>query len=54
MGLYDNAVLAINTGTASTSSLLVLFDTISNFPVTTNGGDIEVADTGGANQWFSL
>ena len=47
-------VLAINTGSAATSSLLVLFDTLSNFPVLTNGGDIEVTDTGGANQWFSL
>lgn len=47
-------VLAINTGNAATSSLLVLFDTLSNFPVLTNGGDIEVTDTGGANQWFSL
>ena len=47
-------VLAKNTGVSGTSPLLVLYDTISNFPALTNGGDIEVADTGGAYQWFSL
>lgn len=47
-------VMAKDTGSVGTSPLIALYDTITGFPVTTNGGDIQVADTGGAYQWFSI
>ncbi len=43
-----------DTGNAATSPLLALFDTITNFPVTTNGGDITVQWDNGANKIFAL
>lgn len=47
-------VLAKDTGTLSTSPLIAIYDTITGFPALTNGGDIQVSDTGGASQWFSI
>lgn len=34
------AVLYLDTGTASTSPVLIYFDTIAGFPLATNGGDV--------------
>lgn len=47
-------VLYKDTGTPSTSPLIACLDTISNFPVTTNGGDITVQWDNGANKIFAL
>lgn len=47
-------VLFKDTGVAGTSPLLIYLDTISNFPVTTNGSDITAQDNGGVNKIFSL
>lgn len=47
-------VLYKDTGTPSTSPLIACLDTITNFPVTTNGGDITVQWDNGANKIFAL
>lgn len=47
-------VLYKDTGVAGTSSLLAYIDTITGFPLATNGGDIQVVWDGGAYKIFSL
>jgi hypothetical protein len=42
-GSAGYVVLYRDTGSAATSPLIACFDTITNFPATTNGGDITVA-----------
>ena len=48
VGLYRDS------GSAATSQLIALFDTITNFPVTTNGGNITVQWDNGAYKIFAL
>lgn len=43
-----------DTGTASTSPLLVYIDTITGFPLATNGGDITITWDNGSYKIFSL
>jgi hypothetical protein len=43
-----------DTGVAGTSPLLALIDTITGFPLATNGGDIQIVWDGGAFKIFSL
>jgi hypothetical protein len=43
-----------DTGTAGTSPLLACIDTITGFPLTTNGGDVTVQWDNGAYKIFSL
>ncbi|MND43191.1 hypothetical protein D3C80_339830 [compost metagenome] len=43
-----------DTGSASTSPLIALFDTAAGLPVSTNGGDIIIAWDNGANKIFKL
>lgn len=43
-----------DTGTASTSPLLALFDTITGFPVATNGADIVIVWPSDGNKIFAL
>ena len=50
----EGVVLYVDTGSAATSPLLAYIDTITGFPLTTNGGDILVQWDGGANKIFSL
>lgn len=47
-------VLYKDTGTASTSPLLAYIDTITGFPLATNGGDITVTWDNGSYKIFSL
>ncbi len=47
-------VIVKDTGTAGTSALLACLDTITGFPLTTNGGDITVQWDNGAYKIFSL
>lgn len=47
-------VLYKDTGVAGTSSLLALIDTITGFPLATNGGDIQIVWDNGAYKIFSL
>lgn len=47
-------VLIKDTGVAGTSPLIACFDTITNFPVTTNGGDVTIQWDAGVNKIFSL
>lgn len=50
----SHVVIYKDSGVASSSPLLVFLDTITNFPVTTNGGDITVQWDSGAYKIFSL
>lgn len=50
----EAVILYRDSGAAATSQLISIHDTITNFPVTTNGGDIEVLWDSGANKIFSL
>ncbi len=43
-----------DTGVAGTSYLIALYDTITNFPVTTNGGDIVIQWDNGSYKLFAL
>lgn len=43
-----------DTGTAGTSALLALLDTITGFPLATNGGDITIQWDNGSYKIFSL
>ena len=43
-----------DTGLSASSPLLALIDTITGFPLATNGGDIQVVWDSGANKIFSL
>ena len=47
-------VIYKDTGLASTSPLLAVIDTITGFPLATNGGDIDVEWDSGASKIFSL
>ena len=47
-------VIFKDTGVAATSPLIAYIDTITNFPVTTNGGDIVVTWDNGTYRVFSL
>lgn len=47
-------VIYKDTGLASTSALLAFIDTITGFPLATNGGDITIAWDNGANKIFAL
>ncbi len=47
-------VLWKDTGTPSTSPLLVYIDTITGFPLATNGGDITITWDNGSYKIFSL
>lgn len=47
-------VLWKDTGTPGTSALLACLDTITGFPLTTNGGDVTVQWDNGAYKIFSL
>jgi hypothetical protein len=43
-----------DTGVAGTSPLIALIDTITGFPLATNGGDIQIVWDAGAYKIFSL
>lgn len=47
-------VIYKDTGTGSTSPLILLIDTATNLPVTPNGGDITVQWDNGSNKIFTL
>lgn len=47
-------VLYKDTGAAGTSALLAYIDTITGFPLATNGGDIQITWDVGANKIFAL
>lgn len=47
-------VLYEDTGNSATSPLIAYYDTLSNFPVATNGSDIQVLWDNGAYKAFSL
>lgn len=47
-------VMYRNTGVATTSPLIAYFDTITGFPVLTNGGDVVIQWDNGPNKIFSL
>lgn len=50
----EGVVIWKSTGTAGTSPLLAYIDTITGFPLTTNGGDVVVQWDNGAFRIFSL
>lgn len=50
----EGVVIYKETGVAETSPLLAYIDTITGFPLTTNGGDITVQWDGGSFKIFSL
>ena len=50
----EGVVIYKDTGVAGTSALLAYIDTITGFPLATNGGDITIAFDGGAYRIFSL
>ena len=50
----EGVVIWKDTGNPATSPLLLYIDTIGGFPLLTNGGDITVAWSSGANKIFSL
>lgn len=47
-------VIYKDTGVAGTSPLLAYIDTITGFPLATNGGDIQIVFDSGANKIFAL
>ncbi len=47
-------VIYKDTGDTATSPLLVIFDTATGLPLTTNGGDISIAWDNGSNKIFRL
>lgn len=50
----SHLVIFKDTGVGATSPLIAYLDTITNFPVTTNGGDVVVTWDNGAYKIFSL
>jgi len=50
----EGVVIYKDTGVAGTSPLLAYIDTITGFPLATNGGDITIQWDGGAYKIFSL
>lgn len=47
-------VVYLDTGVAATSPLLMYLDTVTGFPLATNGGDITIQWSNGAYKIFSL
>lgn len=47
-------VIYKDTGLSASSPLLAVIDTITGFPLATNGGDVQVAWDSGANKIFAL
>ncbi len=47
-------VIYKDTGTSATSPLLAYIDTITGFPLATNGGDIQIVFDAGASKIFAL
>lgn len=47
-------VIYKDTGLASTSALIAFIDTITGFPLATNGGDISIVWDAGTNRIFAL
>jgi len=50
----EGVVIYKDTGTAGTSALLAYIDTITGFPLATNGGDVVIQWDNGAYKIFSL
>lgn len=50
----EGVVIYKDTGVAGTSPLIAYIDTITGFPLATNGGDVTVAWDNGAYKIFSL
>lgn len=50
----EGVVIYKDTGSAATSPLLIYIDSITGFPLATNGGDITAAWDNGAYKIFSL
>lgn len=50
----EGVVIYKDTGSAATSPLLIYIDSITGFPLATNGGDITAAWDDGSNKIFSL
>lgn len=50
----EGVVIYKDTGVAGTSALIAYIDTITGFPLATNGGDITIAWDNGAFKIFSL
>ena len=50
----EGVVIYKYTGSAATSPVLIYIDSITGFPLATNGGDITAAWDNGANKIFSL
>ena len=50
----EGVVIYKDTGSAATSPVLIYIDSITGFPLATNGGDITAAWDNGANKIFSL
>lgn len=50
----EGVVIYKDTGSAATSPLLIYIDSITGFPLATNGGDVTAAWDNGANKIFSL
>jgi len=50
----EAVIFYVDTGTASTSSLVSYHDTATGLPVTPNGGDINIAVDNGSNRLFKL
>lgn len=50
----EGVVIYKDTGTPSTSALIAYIDTITGFPLATNGGDITIQWDNGAYKIFSL
>ena len=50
----EGVVLYIDSGSPATSALIAYIDTITGFPLTTNGGDVTVQRDNGTYKIFSL
>ena len=50
----EAVVLYIDTGTAATSQLIIILDTVTGLPITTSGGDVALSWDNGANRIFAL
>lgn len=47
-------VIYKDTGSAATSPLIAYFDTVTGFPVTITGGEVQIRWDGGANKIFGI
>lgn len=50
----DMLVIVIDTGTPSTSRVVANYDTGTNFPITPNGGDINIAWSSAPSRMYKL